>query len=81
VQLIRAPADADMNDPARQRVVHLDCDDVDALWQAHEAAIPALPENHRRAPFDRDCGQREFHLIHGPFLFRSGHPTSKASPA
>ena len=74
VRFINAPSDADMDDPARQLVVYLDCDDVDALWAKHSTAIMELPESHRRAPFDRPYGQREFHLIHGPFLFMAGHP-------
>ncbi len=73
VRFINAAPDADMDDPARQVVIYLDCDDVDVLWQQHESAILALPETHRRAPFDREYGQREFHLIHGPFLFMAGH--------
>lgn len=77
VRFIQAPADADMGDPARQVVVYLDCEDVDALWQKHKTAIAKLPESHRRAPYDRDYGQREFHLIHGPFLFMAGHPIAK----
>lgn len=74
VRFINAPPDADMDDPARQVVIYLDCDDVDALWAAHAKAISALPNSHRRAPFDREYGQREFHLIHGPFLFMAGQP-------
>ncbi len=74
VRFINAPPDADMDDPARQIVIYLDCDDIGAIWHSHQAAIAKLPDSHRRAPFDRLYGQREFHLIHGPFLFMAGQP-------
>ena len=80
VRFIQAPPDADMDDPARQIVIYLDCDDADALWAVHSDAIHALPESHRRAPFDREYGMREFHLIHGPFLFMAGHRIAKDTP-
>ncbi|WP_224815933.1 VOC family protein [Hasllibacter sp. MH4015] len=72
VRFINAPPDADMHDPARQIVIYLDCDDVDTLWATHQAEIVKLPDGHYRAPFDRPYNQREFHVIHGPFLFMAG---------
>jgi len=80
VRFIQAPPDADMDDPARQIVIYLDCDDADAHWAAHETAIMQLPESHRDAPTDRDYGMRDFHLIYGPFLFMVGHPLKAKSP-
>lgn len=74
VRFIQAPPDADMDDPDRQIVIYFDCDDVDALWATHADAITALPETLRSAPSDQTYGVREFHLIHGPFLFMVGHP-------
>ncbi len=74
VRFIQAPPGADMDDPDRQIVIYLDCDDPDALWDAHASAIMSLPDSNRAPPTDRDYGVREFHLIHGPFLFMIGHP-------
>ncbi len=77
VHFINAPPDADMDDPSRQLVIYMDCDDVDALWAEREQAIQQLPASHRDAPGPRANGQREFHLIHGPFLFIAGQPIAK----
>lgn len=77
VRFIQAPPDADMDDPDRQIVIFLDCDDVDAMWAAHADAIMALPDTHRAPPTDRDYGIREFHIIHGPFLFMVGQSISQ----
>ena len=64
--------EADLDDPARQQMVYVDVDDVDGFWAAHSVFIETLPETHRRAPFDRDYGQREVHLTHGPTLWMFG---------
>ncbi|MEE3361144.1 MAG: VOC family protein [Pseudomonadota bacterium] len=72
IRLIEAEPGCDMDDPARQHIVYIDVDDVDALYAAHQSAIEALPETHFRAPFNQPYNQREFHLIHGPFLFMVG---------
>ena len=74
IRLVKAPDDADMDDPARQVSVYICAEDVDAYYEEHSAAIGELPESCRRAPFDQDYGQREFHLIHGPCLFFIGQP-------
>jgi len=81
VRFIQAPPDADMDDPDRQIVIYLDCDNADALWEKHATAIMNLPEKHRSEPTDRPYGVREFHLIHGPFLFMVGHPIPKDPPS
>ncbi|SHH57369.1 VOC family protein [Marivita hallyeonensis] len=73
IRLINAPPDADMDDPARQLVIYMDVDDADDIYAKHKNALEALPDRHFRAPFDRPYGQREFHAIHGPFLFMVGH--------
>ncbi|MEM8553313.1 MAG: VOC family protein [Pseudomonadota bacterium] len=78
IRLIDAEPGADMADPARQHSVYIDCDDVDAFWADHLSAIEKLPSSHRRAPFDQDYGQREFHLIHGPFLFFVGQAINES---
>ena len=77
IRLIEAPSDADMNDPARQHIVYIDVDNVDDHYERHRAALDALPEGHFRAPFDQPYAQREFHAIHGPFLFMVGQDIRK----
>ena len=72
VRVIEAGPGADMDDPARQHIVYVDVDDVDAFYREHRAALDALPKGHFRAPFDQDYDQRELHAIHGPFLFMVG---------
>ena len=74
VRLIKASPDADMDDPARQLVLYIDVDDVDAFFAGYARALEALPAEHFKAPFDQPYGQREMHVIHGPFLFILGHP-------
>ncbi len=77
IRFINAAPDADMADEARQLVLYLDVDDVDAFWSAKRASLKALPKGRVREPFDQPYGQRELHVIHGPFLFILGHPLSK----
>ncbi|SNS68082.1 VOC family protein [Antarctobacter heliothermus] len=77
LRLINAPPDADMDDPARQLVLYIDVDNVEAFHTAHQTALEALPHDHFRAPFDQPYGQREMHVIHGPFLFILGQPVHK----
>lgn len=77
VRFINAPPDADMDDPDRQLVIYIDVDDVEAFHDAHRSALEALPARHFRAPFDQPYGQREMHVIHGPFLFILGQPTQQ----
>ena len=72
IRLIRAEPGADMDDPARQHIVYIDTDDVDAFHANHRAALEALPDGHFRPPFDQPHAQRELHAIHGPFLFMVG---------
>ena len=57
---------------AGELIVYIDVDDVDAQFEAHRAALEALPHGCLRPPFDRDYGQREFHAIHGPTTFMVG---------
>ncbi len=78
VRLIRAAPDADMDDPARQLVIYIDVDDVDAFFDAYRQGLDALPKGHFRAPFDQPYGQREMHIIHGPFLFILGQPREES---
>ncbi|MBM2577308.1 VOC family protein [Jannaschia sp. Os4] len=65
-------ADADLDDPARRQMVYVDVDDVDGAWADLRSFVEALPEGTWRAPFDRDYGQREFHVSHGPTLWMFG---------
>lgn len=76
VRFINAAEDADMDDSARQVAIYIDVDDVDTLYWRHKRALDALPEGQFRPPFDQDYGQREFHVIHGPFLFLVGQSLS-----
>ncbi|WP_370400282.1 VOC family protein [Sulfitobacter sp. JB4-11] len=80
VRLIHAPPDADMDDPARQLVIYIDVDAVDAFGNAYAPALEALPAGHFKAPFNQPYGQREMHVIHGPFLFILGQPIEKDTP-
>ncbi|MEM9972427.1 MAG: VOC family protein [Pseudomonadota bacterium] len=75
IRLVKAAPDADLSDPSREVSVYICADDVDAYFETHRTAIEALPEAHRRAPFDQEYGQREFHLTHGCCLFFVGQPT------
>ena len=79
LRLVRAPPDADMEDPARQLVLCLDVEDVDALYARHRGAFDALPPGHLRPPFDQPYGRRELHAIHGPFLFVAAHEIERAA--
>ncbi len=72
IRLLNADPNADMDDPARQHIIYSTVDDVDAFYDEHRAALDALPSGHFRAPFVRPYNQREFHAIHGPFLFMVG---------
>ena len=77
IRLINAEPGADMTDPARQHIVYIDVDDADAVYTEHKAALDALPDGYIRPPFDQPYNQREFHAIHGPFLFMVGHEISE----
>lgn len=77
IRLINAEPGADMDDPARQHIVYVDVDNVDAFYADHKDALDALPQGHFRAPFNQDYGQRELHAIHGPFLFMVGQDISE----
>jgi catechol 2,3-dioxygenase-like lactoylglutathione lyase family enzyme len=79
IRLIEAEPGADMDDPARQHIVYIDVDDVDAFYKEHSAALDELPAGRFRAPFDQPYDQRELHAIHGPFLFMVGQDIRKRS--
>lgn len=55
--------DFDLDDPAREQMVYIDVDDVDALWDELAPALSKLPEKRVRAPFNQTYDQREFHVI------------------
>jgi len=80
VRFVQAPEGSDMDNVARQVAIYLDVTDVDALWADHQNAISALPETHRQPPADTEHGQREFVLIHGPFMFVAGQPKRSETP-
>ncbi|MFD1340867.1 hypothetical protein [Litorisediminicola beolgyonensis] len=69
IRVIEAPEEADMDDPARQVIVSIDTDDVDAYVVRPRAALEDLPEGRMCPPFDQPYQQREFLAIHGPVLF------------
>lgn len=79
IRLIGAPPGADMDDPARQMIVYVDVDNVDAHWQTHRDALTELAPGRVRPPFDQPYRQREYHAIHGPFLFMVGQDIRPAS--
>ncbi|SHE76254.1 Glyoxalase/Bleomycin resistance protein/Dioxygenase superfamily protein [Litoreibacter ascidiaceicola] len=65
--------DFNLDDPARQQMVYIDVDDVDALWAELEPALSKLPEGRARAPFNQPYNQREFHVSdEGACLFLFG---------
>ena len=74
IRVIHAAPGADLDDPARQMHFYIDCDDVDALYSDHAAALNALDEGSFKAPFDTHWGQREFHVIHAQAQFSVGQP-------
>lgn len=77
IRFIAAKPGVDVENPALQVAIYIDADDVDALWAEHADAILALPDTHRQPPADTDHGQREFVLVHGPFMFVAGQPNSQ----
>jgi len=75
IRLIRKADDMDMDDPRRQQSVYINVDDVDALHAAHKTALEDGGDY--RAPFDRDYGMREMHIIYESLLMFFGSPTPK----
>ncbi|MEM9434109.1 MAG: VOC family protein [Pseudomonadota bacterium] len=69
----------DLSDPAREQMVYIDVDDVDALWAELGPRLSELPEGRVRAPFNQFYNQREFHVIDEGaclLMFGMAHPYS-----
>jgi hypothetical protein len=64
-----------VDDERRQNSCHIDVEGVDALYAELKPKLDTLPSGRVRAPFDRDYGQREFHVIdEGAMLIFFGEP-------
>ncbi len=72
IRLIKTGPDIDLSALPQIFHTYIDVEDVDAMYDARRAAIEALPEGSFRPPFDRHYGQREFHILYGPYLFFVG---------
>ena len=62
VRLVKVGDDVDLHHPERQNSFYIDVQDIDALWAKLQQRLAELPEDRVRAPFNQDCGQREFHV-------------------
>ena len=77
IRLHRLNPDYDVDDPRCQETLYLDVDDVDEVYEAFKVRLDALPDGFFRSPFDRDYGQREFHVIYQNLLIFVGMPAQK----
>ncbi len=69
--------DADLSEEAREQMVYIDVDDVDALWSELGPQLADLPQGRVRAPFNQFYNQREFHVKDEGsclLLFGMAHP-------
>ena len=78
IHLVQAGDDMDMDDPRRQQSVYISLEDVDAFYAGHKSALDT-GGTRVRAPFDRDYGMRELHVIYESLLMFFGAPISKDS--
>ncbi len=62
IRLVQVDADVDLTNPERQTSFYIDVEGIDDLFADMKDALGRLDPARVRAPFDKDYGQREFHV-------------------